>query len=57
MSSEENGDITILKDLKKRDNGKVPLRIDNNTIILVSPENRNEAYVKRYLEKLHESVL
>jgi hypothetical protein len=47
---DENGDTTLIKELKKRDAGKVPLRIDHNTIILVLPENNNKEYAERYLQ-------
>ncbi len=50
-SLDDNGNIDIIT-LKKRDAGKVPLRINSNTIILVKPENCNREYAEEYISKL-----
>lgn len=47
----KNGSID-LEELRKRDEGKVLLRIDANTMILVSPENKNEGYVARFRNRI-----
>lgn len=47
----KNGSID-LEELRKRDKGKVSLRIDANTVILVSPENKNEEYAERFRIKI-----
>lgn len=38
--------------MRKRDKGKVCLRIDANTVILVSPENKNEEYAARFRNRI-----
>lgn len=48
----KNGTID-LEDLRKRDEGKVLLRIDANTVILVSPENKNEEYAEKFRVKIN----
>lgn len=47
----KNG-VFNLDELKRRDNGKVLLRIDKNTVILVSPENKNEQYADAYRQRM-----
>lgn len=47
----KNGSID-LEELRKRDRGKVSLRIDANTVILVSPENKNEEYAEKFRIKI-----
>mgnify|MGYP000755363899 FL=1 len=47
----KNGSID-LEELRKRDKGKVSLRIDANTVILVSPENKNEEYAARFRNRI-----
>ena len=37
---------------KLKDKGKVAMRIDEKTIILVKPENKNEAYKLAYKKKI-----
>ena len=37
---------------KKAEKSKVPLRIDNRTVILVTKENKTEAYASHYKFKL-----
>lgn len=39
----------------KRDKNRVPLRVDQKTIILVKPENKNSEYRNKYKSKLEES--
>ena len=38
---------------KLKDKGKVAMRIDEKTIILVKPENKNEAYKLAYKKKIN----
>ena len=47
----KNGSIN-LEELKKRDKGKVCVRIDAYTVILVSPENKNEDYAARFRKRI-----
>lgn len=37
---------------KTKDKGKVAMRVDEKTIILVKPENKNEAYKRAYKKKI-----
>lgn len=41
-----------IKKARKRDSIKVPLRINPTTVILVDPENCNEEYRLKYLDRI-----
>lgn len=50
--SSTNGSIAgSLEIIKEQQAGKVTLRIDNQTIIHVDPENQTEEYRQRWIEK------
>lgn len=42
-----------VKELKEK--GLVPLRLDNNTVLFVSPDKANEEYKARYLKNAERS--
>lgn len=48
-----------LKEAKLRDArmGKLPLRINSRTVILVKPENRNAEYAKKVQNKMNKASL
>lgn len=56
--SRKNGDKVFekLREAKERDKGKVPLRIDNKTIIMVNKEKATEKYAAYYREKYIETI-
>jgi hypothetical protein len=37
---------------KASDSGKVPLRVNRNTIILVKPEHNKQEYINNYQERI-----
>lgn len=53
QSPSKNPDEINLKAAKAKDAGKVPLRINSNTIIMVKPENRNREYAEQYAQTLN----
>lgn len=56
VDSSVNGSCNLL-DIKEREIGKVQLRIDRNTIILVDKKNKNEKYKEAYKNKINFSYL
>ena len=48
----KNGKADIEK-AKLKDKGKIPLRIDERTIIYVHPKNHNEKYAAKYRERMN----
>ena len=52
---DEQTDITAeLKAVRDRETGKVPLRVNSQTIIMVHKHNRNKKYADEYLKKLED---
>ena len=51
----ENAHHVDMKAVRVLDKGKVPLRVNSNTIILVKPENRNSEYGQDYLSRVENS--
>ncbi len=54
---EEKCAIAELKAVRDRETGKVPLRVNSKTIIMVHKHNRNKKYADEYLKKLEERKL
>lgn len=54
QNSDENpvGVDAKLKQLKERDHGKIPFRIDDKTVVMLQPERCSEEYRQNYLNKL-----
>ena len=48
----ENSVRINIEKLRQRDAGKVPLRLNANTIILVKPQNCNAKYASQRIKKL-----
>lgn len=56
QDTRKNGVCNIEK-LRKRDKGKIPLRIDDRTTICVKPCNCNKEYAEAYREKMNKITI
>jgi hypothetical protein len=56
LDPKTNPESIRIEEVKQMNKGKVPLRVNDKTIIMVSPENRNAEYAHSYRERLQNNI-